>query len=277
MHVPVSKKMRLHLLSDLHLEFGAYEPDAATAASSDVIVLAGDIDVGVAGIEWARRTFENKEVVYVCGNHELYGGHWDATLADMRRAADLAGVHFLENGILTLGAVRFLGTALWTDFRYFGRTNEASSMAAFEQGLNDCRMIAADPVQGSSNQRDRLTASHVQRRHLDSVAWLEEQLHQQFAGTTVVVTHHLPHVRSVAPRYLTDSLTPGFASNLPEELVTQTDFWLHGHTHDSFDYVLHGPSQREPRAVCNPRGYPLRRQNPPYENREFNPALVLEV
>ena len=69
--------------------------------------------------------FRNKEVVYVCGNHELYNGHWDATLAEMRRAADLAGIHFLENGILMLGAVRFLGTALWTDFRYFGQTNEA--------------------------------------------------------------------------------------------------------------------------------------------------------
>jgi hypothetical protein len=36
--------MRLHVLSGLHLEFGAFTPEAV---ADDVIVLAGDIDLGV--------------------------------------------------------------------------------------------------------------------------------------------------------------------------------------------------------------------------------------
>jgi hypothetical protein len=44
--------MKIRVLSDLHLEFAGWTPPPADA---DVIVLAGDIHVGVRGIEWARR------------------------------------------------------------------------------------------------------------------------------------------------------------------------------------------------------------------------------
>lgn len=58
--------MRLHILSDLHLESGSTPPPVADA---DVIVLAGDIHVGTAGWEWAREHFAPRPVVYVLGNH----------------------------------------------------------------------------------------------------------------------------------------------------------------------------------------------------------------
>lgn len=61
--------MKLHLLSDLHLEFSTFEP---TATEADVVVLAGDIALGTRGITWARQAWSDKEVVYVLGNHEYY-------------------------------------------------------------------------------------------------------------------------------------------------------------------------------------------------------------
>ena len=45
--------------------------------------------------------------------------------------------------------------------------------------------------------------------------------------------------------------------------------WLHGHTHDSFDYRINGT-----RVVCNPRGYARNGIN---ENALFDPSLTLEV
>jgi hypothetical protein len=42
--------MRIRILSDLHLEFRRWTPPEADA---DVIVLAGDIHVGIQGVEWA--------------------------------------------------------------------------------------------------------------------------------------------------------------------------------------------------------------------------------
>jgi hypothetical protein len=41
--------MRLHVLGDLHLEFGSIDIPPTAA---DVVVLAGDIDVGTKGLPW---------------------------------------------------------------------------------------------------------------------------------------------------------------------------------------------------------------------------------
>ena len=40
--------MRIHIISDLHLEFASYNVQGLEA---DVIVLAGDISVGMKGLE----------------------------------------------------------------------------------------------------------------------------------------------------------------------------------------------------------------------------------
>jgi methylphosphotriester-DNA--protein-cysteine methyltransferase len=44
---------------------------------------------------------------------------------------------------------------------------------------------------------------------------------------------------------------------------------VHGHTHDSFDYVVNGT-----RVLCNPRGYAKDGVN---ENVRFDPDLLVEV
>lgn len=72
--------MKLLVLSDLHVEFAAYQPDPAVMAASDAVVLACDIHIGATAIEWSRRPFLDKPIVLVAGNYELYGGHWVHTL-----------------------------------------------------------------------------------------------------------------------------------------------------------------------------------------------------
>jgi predicted phosphodiesterase len=265
--------MKLHLLSDLHNEFANYVPDPGACDAADVIVLAGDIDVGVEGINWARRAFEGKPIIYVCGNHEFYSGHWTATLEEMRAAALVHGVQFLEDDQVVIGGVRFLGAALWTDFAYFGDKEQSAAMSMYRSGLQDCRSIART---ASLGRRESLQPVDVLLRHQASRTWLEHRLAETFSGPTVVVTHHLPHRNSVAERYALDPLTPGFASNLPESLVTRADLWLHGHTHDSCDYVIETGTARA-RVVCNPRGYPVDRRHSRFENGAFNSTLLVEV
>lgn len=58
--------MRLRVFSDLHLEFGRFEP---TIKNADVVVLAGDIHQGKAGVKWAKQCFRDCPVVYALGNH----------------------------------------------------------------------------------------------------------------------------------------------------------------------------------------------------------------
>lgn len=261
--------MKLYLLSDLHCEFAAFRPDAAVAVAADVVILAGDIDIGSAGIQWAAETFPGKPVVYVCGNHEFYGQHWEEALLEMRITAEKVGVFFLENNSVTLDGVRFLGAALWTDFCLYGQPRRDAAMDLFRKGLNDCRQISAStPVSPAAH----LTPALVLERHHLSRHWLQAQLAKPFKGKTVVVTHHAPSSGSVAPRYRGDPLTPGFASDLPVEVLQGAALWVHGHMHDSSDYLV-GTC----RVTCNPRGYPLDRQHSHFENAQFNPSLLVEI
>lgn len=108
--------MKIHLLSDIHLESGPYElpPDL----ECDVIVAAGDIGVGTQGVEWLKTL--NKPVVYVCGNHEYWSSH-DKPVdmfqiqRDIRKAAEGSNVHYLENETVTIDGVQFIGATLWTN------------------------------------------------------------------------------------------------------------------------------------------------------------------
>ena len=151
-------------------------------------------------------------------------------------------------------------------------------MFEYEEGLLDCRAITVDAHTPESPMKRRLTPQYVLDRHQRSRAWLEVQLQQPFEGRTVVVTHHAPSRRSISPRYIDNRLTAGFASDLPETLITRADLWVHGHTHDSSHYrVVSGgiDETREAHVACNPMGYPLATGG--MENPKFDRTLLLQV
>ena len=77
--------MRIHILGDLHLEFGTTHIPATDA---DVIVLAGDIHLGREGRRWARRRFGGKPVVYILGNHEFYRHSLPDLTESLKRETD---------------------------------------------------------------------------------------------------------------------------------------------------------------------------------------------
>lgn len=172
--------MKLLVLSDLHVEFAPFVPDAEASQAADVIVLAGDIHKGVQGMDWARKTFPNKKIIYVAGNHEFYGQHWDKLLDRLRTQARVHGVHFLENETVTIEGIRFLGATLWTDFELFGPENRPRTMVAAKHGMNDFQAIQAEPLVNEGKRygykRIKLTPFHTLQRHQESLAWLRQEL-----------------------------------------------------------------------------------------------------
>jgi hypothetical protein len=265
--------MKLLIWSDLHLEFAPFSPPPSSIEEADVLVLAGDVHQAYHAISWIRSVWRDKPVVYVAGNHEFYSGHWDFSLGVIRQDAAEKHVHFLENDQVVLEGVRFLGCTMWTDFEALG--DRPLAMADYERGLNDCRMISAGPVHdGPGLAAGSLRAKDVLDRHLASRRWLYERLASPFPGKSVVVTHHLPSMQSVPDRYRNNRLTPGFASDLPPEMMAIADVWVHGHAHDSCDYLIeHGG--RRVRVICNPRGYP--RLADRFENQFFDPGLSIDI
>jgi predicted phosphodiesterase len=62
--------MKLAIYSDLHCQFETWVPPLE-AAYADVVILAGDIHIGIKGLIWAREHFK-QPIIYVTGNHEYY-------------------------------------------------------------------------------------------------------------------------------------------------------------------------------------------------------------
>lgn len=247
--------MQLHIVSDLHTEFADFNPPDTGA---DVVVMAGDIGVGTAGVEWAARRFRATPVIYVPGNHEYY--HHDIRIVDELRAVAPDHIYVLDNGVKELVGVRFLGATLWTDFRLYGEGEAWFARQRAKRGMRDFTVIR--------NGDRRFTPEDSVLLHEASRAWLESELQADFDGPTVVVTHHLPARPSISKRYANDPLNPAFASGM-EDIIEQyrPGLWIHGHTHVPCDYVIFGT-----RVVCNPRGYPSESTG-----ESFSPGLVVEV
>ena len=250
--------MNILILSDLHLELS---PFSARQDDVDVIVLPGDIHKNNLGIYWARATWPDKPIVYVAGNHEFYKHDRPNVLENLRLAAAEQNVYFLENDEVVIDGVRFLGCTLWTDFCLYGEEKQAECMDIAGELLNDFSLI--------SEQGLPFTPEDSLLLHHQSKDWLSKKLiNETFQGKTVVVTHHCPSWNSVAPKYQSNLLSACFASRL-EHLLGKSELWIHGHTHESFDYDLKGT-----RVVCNPRGYVLRGD---VDNSSFNPHKIVSV
>ena len=103
-----------------------------------------------------------------------------------------------------------------------------------------------------------------------STRWLERKLDEPFDGKTVVITHHAPSMKSIHPRFAESLLNACFVSDAEYLLGgDRVSLWIHGHTHDSFDYSVDGT-----RVICNPRGYAKHGVN---ENAAFDAAFVVEA
>ena len=243
--------MHLQIYSDLHLEREAFVPPETDA---DLVVLAGDIGNGVAGIEWARTTFRTP-VLYLAGNHEYYEGEFESVRTAMR-AASGGTVELLDCTRTVIGGVRFLGCTLWTDYS-LAPASERAVVVEGSRTLNpDYQLIRFGGRTFAPEDAIALCAQHR--------AWLAAELARPFSGETVVVTHFAPHPRSIAPAYANHRANPAFVVDL-DEAMGRAALWIHGHTHTYFDYSVRGT-----RVICNPRGYPG-------EFTGFRPDLIVEI
>ena len=253
--------MKLNILSDLHLSLGALPIPQNDA---DAVILAGDIARPKEAVEWALGF--DKPVFYVPGNHEFYGGSISGTIAELKQRCVGTNVRVLDDEEAVFEGVRFLGTTLWTDFMLFGAGEKrAAAMQEAQRFMRDFSRIRVDDGgERAFSPADCAASFEVHAR------WLERKLAEPHAGPTVVVTHHAPSRKSIHPRFADSLLNACFVSDA-ERLVdgSRACLWVHGHTHDSFDYVVN-----RTRVVCNPRGYAKNGVN---ENARFDANFVVEI
>ncbi|RYE43429.1 MAG: metallophosphoesterase [Hyphomicrobiales bacterium] len=277
--------MRIQLISDLHLEnYPDYVPQAAP--DIDVLILAGDIgsyqagsrlksdDFGLRRFSPRRPGSEWPRVFYIPGNHEFDGLEFDATYQKLRDTCDGLGIEWLERETITVGAVRFIGTTLWSDFEALAKSQ--ATMTEQMKALEKAYRAANFYLSKNTTFKDgvpmlaediRLLAHECQR-------WLRDALASPFDGSTVTVTHFAPTLQSADPRYGMTPGTAGFCNSL-DDLLPLSDVWMHGHLHCANDFVASGIADGEPyscRVIANPRGYPEKG-----EDKAFRERFVVEI
>ena len=278
--------MNIQLLSDLHLEVRPnYRPLPAPGA--DLLVLAGDIgsyqlgsglfDAGDADFGLARFSPLPQygswptPVLFVPGNHEYDGLDFDVAHLRLRRSCDRLGIRWLEREVIEFGAVRFIGSTLWSDFDALAESGNAHSAAVLARNLKarEKAFRAANHYlrsTGGTRHGELLLAAEVRELALDAQQWLRAALATEFAGRTVVVTHFAPSLLSADPRYGLTPGTTGFCNAL-DDLLPFAQLWLHGHLHCRSDYVMRGC-----RVVANPMGYEAKG-----ETDSFDPQTLIAI
>jgi DNA repair exonuclease SbcCD nuclease subunit len=307
--------MRLHILSDLHLETGPYRiPDGV---DYDILVAAGDIGEGLLGVEFLKGI--DKPVVYVPGNHEYYSQEGkidrDDRLQQIREAAAGSNIHVLQDESVTLYGIRFLGATLWTncgngnpcllryadetqdDYRHIGSRNwyrkDENRVFFLEAG----RKVWPENSLQTAIKEARFHPLVGMALHEQSLLWLDDQLRRRFDGPTVVVTHHHPSFESLRRSGTDDALLrneqlwcqsnathllyriTNYASDLDSLLFRHKGriaLWGAGHIHAHLDYCHLGV-----RMVCNPRGAAPTNANGenPYQGKmlDFDPEFIVEL
>lgn len=228
--------MQFELVSDLHLETDR-ELKVFPQLGSKVLVVAGDLHVGAANVyrELVRYAALYEHVVYVPGNHEYYG----TTLSDFNTSLRMllvnnSNIHFLNNQYVDIEGVRFIGSTLWTNFRY----NPLAMMAA-KAMIKDFTLIRSFSPETSAKE-------FYQSKEFLKYAY------ESTKGPKVIVTHFLPATECIHPRYCNENLINNYFSNNMGDWISylENTTWVYGHSHDCMETQI-----GEVTLHCNPLGY----------------------
>lgn len=246
--------MRLRCVSDLHFEFqrdrgATLLTEIVQDDAFDVLVVAGDLTSSESLASSLERLAKAtpKDIIYVLGNHEYYGASFSGVTETVNEVrGKFPNLHILEQETVEIQGKRFVGCTLW-----YPHPKELDS----DEDMGDFTFILTWP--GEIHAKSQASANFLKKTVREG---------------DIVVTHFLPHPKSIAPVYKNSTLNHYFLHNV-RNVVEKSGavLWAHGHTHSSMDYQAGSA-----RVVCNPFGY-AKVGHPTEPNRKFNPRFTVEV
>ncbi len=226
--------LTLQIVSDIHTEFHADSGHEYVMTlpnvGADALVVAGDFGTLTTFSNAMHILCERFErVLFVAGNHEYYGSSFTRTANVITEfAAKHANFSWLNNITECINGTKIVGTTLWYPV--------STATMTLKHTISDFTMIK--------------DADQAFVHAADAAAFLAASVDDE----TVVVTHHLPSYESVSQRYRAMQCNCYFVHDMSSLIrIMQPKLWIHGHTHDSKDYIH---TNNTTRIVCNPFGYP---------------------
>ncbi len=275
--------MKIGVVSDLHLDSHIWSQELG---QGDVLINAGDMlpaailgypntnrhwtDLPARVFAFYDHAFANfKDVIFVAGNHENDHGLFPYTHDILRRELQdrYPRLHILDNEMLEIDGQWFYGGTGWTDFN--GGSPKAKRMAYGY--MTDYKWIRTIDADGLNRP---LLPDDTEEKHYEwsvGLAAARSYLRDIHGGSKplIVVTHHVPSQKSSnILKFGTGPENYGFYSHLDHLMGPDIPLWIHGHTHDSYDYHI-----GDTRIVCNPHGGFYKVGN----NKQFIPNLIIEV
>lgn len=245
--------MKFLIFSDLHLEFLTQKEieilfKQLEHKEVDICLVAGDISPVRFSeykyfLDWLSRTF--KQSFVILGNHEFYHSTIHKVLNQINLLSiEYNNIEFLYNQTYNHQEYIIGGTTLW-----FDNTNE--------------NIIYRDCINCWKQISDLKTQIEIQNNK--SIKFIKK-FNNLKTSKKILLTHYLPSHRSVSNKYKSHPINLFYVCDLSNYLDTLNfDLIVHGHTHDSCDYML-----GDTRIVCNPYGYE-------HQNKEFDFCKIVEV
>jgi len=263
--------MKIALISDVHLEYNIDKPFSLPKAN--ILVCAGDIGSPFA---LSYKNFLKKvskkynTVIVISGNHEYYSQSPCQAFSNpktmlqteehIRNLCKECGCIYLQKETYDMDGLRFYGCTLWGD--------PINASTYFDCG----NIIIDDHEKLWKSRHDSKYISDLEclddyiSLHNNHKEWLLNEISKPTSKTKIVITHHLPSLKLIEPKY-SKSPTNGYYASECEELVSKSDLWLAGHTHKYIETKICG----EIPIYCNPICYPWEHKD------EYNSKLVINV
>ncbi len=240
--------MKIQILSDLHL--GCYKQferyrflDSLRSKEADITLIAGDVGVASELEEYISDLCSIfKKIIYVQGNHSLWNSSFSKNQILMEKIqSQYSNLEWLENRRIEINGQGIIGCTLWYSINH-------RNLKLFKNFADGWMIQDGYP--------------NIDRAHKKSIEFLEANIKEG----DIVLSHHAPSFQSVHNKFLGNPYNCFFFTD-QEKIIKKCKpkFWIHGHTHTNFDYMID-----KTRIICNPSAYPG-------ENTDFNPNLIIEV
>lgn len=260
--------MKVRVISDLHIDINedypiTYDDDIFTIVAGDI---SGD---PIISVEWIKQNIKNGLIIH--GNHDFVYNSLNIPFQDQQNIFVNSfpldsDVSYLNNQYKIINDIVFIGSCLYTDYKYGGKVKDNLKLASY--CLNDFSW-------GKYKENDKivqLNPKHYLNMFKESFDFIKSTLHKFKDKKCVLITHHGISPLQLSPKYVTSNLNASYISNLEDFVMKQDNLVLvvSGHIHNNSDFMLGNT-----RVVCNPYGYRHYRYGE--TNLNFNKNLIIEV
>ena len=236
--------------------------DIAKAEQVNVLIHGGDVFFrSKVPLPVIQKTYEpllpllesGMQMLFVPGNHEFYSkGRINKIREEMLEAEkECNKVHLLWNKKKEINGQTFIGTPLWSNFK----NGDPYVMLACDKGITDFHTTML-------TDRDFWSPLEMAKDWRIAYDFLSDNI---VLGNEIVITHWAPSMQSSHPKYAGELINPYWCNEMDNFINTfQPKVWIHGHTHNSWDYTI-----GETRILCNPRGYDPHEPNPDFDINKY--------